>query len=312
MYVSYGDLEYLQHAMASVVSLRRYDTTRTVILCCEESHRKELIQKRLTHWFDEIISLEPSHRSITGFKHNVHLYMACERNLFVDSDMVWCRCPDGLWNALETYDYTITGTFPADNFFGASKGVGVVADMIMGRRQRTMRKFRLTHLPRVQSGMIYASDRATAQRVGSVATDFLQRRHETHFRSRVQEEGRSLETCEWSLAMAMATLDIPVYPWLQGHRSPQLDYIADWTQHDSDFKTVRCRYYCDQMMYSLRGVRPPRLRKLLMSFLAGYPGKGDWMDVTPYALHFGWLWEKGPFLEFSKRSWLRLTELTYA
>ncbi|MDZ7682577.1 MAG: hypothetical protein U5J63_12920 [Fodinibius sp.] len=40
--------------------------------------------------------------------------------------------------------------------------------------------------------------------------------------------GRSEESCEWSMAMAMSKLDLPVYPWLQGHTSPQLDYIADY------------------------------------------------------------------------------------
>ncbi|GAB5408699.1 MAG: hypothetical protein BalsKO_10640 [Balneolaceae bacterium] len=45
------------------------------------------------------------------------------------------------------------------------------------------------------------------------------------------------------LGNAMSKLDIPVYPWLQGHRSPQLDYIADLTEHDDEFQYVKCQNF---------------------------------------------------------------------
>ena len=55
--------------------------------------------------------------------------------------------------------------------------------------------------------------------------------------------------------MAMSKLNIPIYPWLQGHNSPQLDYIEDLTEHDDEFMYVNCMYYCDDFTYSIRGLK---------------------------------------------------------
>ena len=221
--------------------------------------------------------------------------------------MVWCRNPDPLWHQLRAYDFTATGLERADFFFGGPKGAGVVVDMLLDRRRRTMRRFGLTHLPRVQAGMIYAADSKVTRAVCELAGDFLARRDETHFRSRLNE-GRSEESCEWSIAMAMSRLRLPVLPWLQGHQSPQLDFIEDLTDYDADFEEVRCRYYCDRFVYSLRGLRSSWLLSALTRFFSGLPGRGDYMEVTPYALHFGWLHHKEPFNAFSARTWARLTQ----
>ena len=36
--------------------------------------------------------------------------------------------------------------------------------------------------------------------------------------------------------MAMSSLNLPVFPWLQAANSPQLDYVDDLTDHDADFE----------------------------------------------------------------------------
>ena len=156
------------------------------------------------------------------------------------------------------------------------------------------------HVPR------FAVDELT-ERVCERARSFLDRRGETHFRSRLSEAGRALESCEWSLAMAMSDLDVPVLPWLQGHQSPQLDYISAWTDHDRDFREVRCRYYCDETVYALRGLRAAWMRRLLLGVLTTLPGRGDWMEVTPFALHFGWMHEKEPLDRFAEMVWSQET-----
>jgi hypothetical protein len=135
----------------------------------------------------------------------------------------------------------------------------------------------------------------------------LDRKNETHFRSRKMEQGRSEESCEWSLAMAMSKLNIPVYPWLQGHNSAQLDYISDLTDHDDEFEYVSCKYYCDDFVYSLRGLKSSNFRRLIQKFMSLFPGKGDFLITTPYCLHFGWLHEKTPFYSFAETNWKQLT-----
>lgn len=306
VYPVYGDVKYLRYAVASAVTLRRYDTTRHIALVCEP-HHAELLKMHNITVFDVVHPIADEHRGIVGFKHNVHHYPIFDRTLFLDCDMVWTKSPDRLWASFAPYPFTITGMTTSDVFFGAPKHLGVLKDILLMRRKRTLKRFGLTYLSRVQSGMMYMRDANLARRVCETAGEMLRRKGETHFQSRMKESGRSEESCEWSLAMAMSKLDVPVYPWLLGQQSPQLDFINDLTTHDPDFTNVTCRYYCDPFVYSLRGIRQSRLRRFLIGFLSLFSGKGDHMDVTPYVVHFGWLHEKQPFYRFSERIWAQAT-----
>jgi hypothetical protein len=308
IYTTYGHPKYLKHAVASVVSLRRYDNERPVALVCVEKHKNILEELNLSVLFDVIHVLDPERASIVGFKHNVYDYMFFQKNIYLDSDIIWCKNPDDLWLSFEPYDFTITGTQISDNFFGGPKNLGVLKDMILQRRRRTLNHFGLTYLSRVQTGVIYANDYNLTKKVSEFAAKMLDRKSETHFRSRTMEQGRSEESCEWSMAMAMSKLDLPVYPWLQGHSSPQLDYVADYTEHDADFEYVKCKYYCDQMVYNFRGIQARWLRNLLTNLFSLFPGKSDYLTTTPYCLHFGWYHEKQPFFAFAERTWNSLKE----
>jgi hypothetical protein len=288
-----------------VHTLRRHDTDRPVALFCPPKHRRLLEQRGLDGHFDVLEDLPSEHRSIVGFKHHLGRFKPFERSLYVDADMVWCRDPDPLWQQLAPFSFTGTGLQRADHFFGGPKGLGVVADVVLQRRKRTLRKFNLTHLPRVQAGMLYASDDATTREVCSTARYYLDHAGDTHFRSRLNE-GRREESCEWSLAMAMSTLDLPVFPWLQGQNSPQLDYIDALTSHDEDFRNVSCRYYTVPFVYNFRGLPIDWLRDTLLTLAEWSAGLGDYMEVTPYALHFGWLHQKQPFYDFADRMWKKL------
>ena len=187
---SYGPSRYLHHAVASVVTLRRHDQDRPVALYCPAAHRELLEQHGLDALFAVIEDLPEEHRSITGFKHHLYRFMPFERCLWVDADIVWNRDTDPLWKLLSAYTFTATGLERADFFFGGPKGLSVVYDVLLDRRRRTMERFGLTHLPRVQAGMIYSQDRDLTRTVCETAADYLERREETHFRSRLQE-GRS-------------------------------------------------------------------------------------------------------------------------
>jgi len=303
---SYGPDRYVKHAVASVHTLRRHDTERPVALFCPEHHRSLLKRRGLEDHFDVFGDLPPEHQSITGFKHHLHRFKAFDRSLFVDADMVWCRAPDPLWQQFAAFPFTATGLQNADHFFGGPKGIGVVVDVLLGRRPRTLRRLGLTRLPRVQAGMIYAQDENRTREVGQVAADYLDRADETHFRSRLNE-GRSEETCEWSLALAMSELDLHVFPWLQGRNSPQLDYIDSLTDHDPDFCEVSYRLYTNSFVYSLRGLPNARVRDALLGAAEYLPGIGEYMELTPYVLHFGWLHQKEPFRDFAERTWSRLS-----
>ncbi len=305
VYPVYGDLKYLRHAVASATTLRRHDRTRPIALVCEPHHAAELDRLGI-RLFDRIVPIAAEHRSIVGFKHHVDAYMVFDRTLFLDVDMVWCRNPDNLWKALSAYPFTITGQVTADSFFGGPKGFGVLRDILLGRRARTLRRFGLTYLSRVQSGMMYAADAALTREVCATAGDMLARKCDTHFQSRTMESGRTEESCEWSLAMAMSKLDVPVHPWHHGQESPQLDFIQDLTEYDPEFERVVCTYYCDPFVFSLRGLKHDGIRRFLIGFLRLFPGVGDSMRVTPYVLHFGWLHQKQPFYAFSERVWAKV------
>ncbi len=304
---SYGPDRYAKHVVASVDTLRRYDQDRPVALFCPSSHQSLLERRGLDAHFDVIEDLPPAYQSIVGFKHNLHRFKVFDRSLFVDADMVWCRNPDPLWQQLAPFSFTATGLPNADHFFGGPKGPGVLLDILLNRRRRTLQHFDLTYLPRVQAGMIYAQDERCTREVAQTASDFLDRADETHFRSRLNE-GRREESCEWSLALAMSKLDLPVFPWMQGHNSPQLDYIDGLTEHDSDFREVSCRFYTVPFVYNFRGLPFGWLRDLLLALAEFLPGVGEYMTVTPYTIHFGWLHQKQTFYDFVERAWERLTE----
>lgn len=303
VYVSYGHPKYLQHAVASAVTLRRYDTQRPIALVCTPKHKRLIEENGFKHLFNFIFDLPEEHASIVGFKHNFYHHLYFEKNLFLDSDIVWCKDPDALWKAFSPFDFTVTGNLVSDNYFGAPKSVGVLKDILLLRRRRTLKRFGLTYLSRAQTGLMYASDYNLTKKACELAKEMLNRKAETHFQSRKKEKGRTEESCEWSLAMAMAKLNIPTYPWFQGHTSPQLDYINMLTDHDDDFEYVKCKYYCNDFVYSIRGLKSDWLKKTLMGLFSVIPGKGDYMMVTPFCLHFGWYHEKKPFFEFSDKVW---------
>ncbi len=299
---TYGTEKYLRHAVASVLTLRRHDTDRPVALYADPSQIKRLRELGLDSLFAVLEELPKDHQSIVGFKHHLDRFRPFERNLYVDSDIVWCRNPNPLWTRLSAYDFTATGLHKADFWFGGPKGLGILVDKLFDRRRRTMRRFGLTYLPRVQAGMIYASGERAVSEAMTAARDFLSRRRDTHFRSRL-DEGRSEESCEWSLAMAMSYLDLPIFDWFQGQDSPQLDFIEGFVEHDADFNTVRCRHYADDFVHGLRGLPALGIRDALVRMFARFPGRGDFMWVTPFALHFGWIHHKEPFYDLADRLW---------
>lgn len=302
MYVVYGDVSYLKDAYASAITLRRHDKNRPIAIACEDAHRTFIKENNLSI-FDEVVLLKPEHRSIVGFKHNFYEYLIFDRTLFIDSDIVWCKNPDALWTQFSAFPFTATGNVLADIFFGAPKNLGIVFDFIANRRKRTLKRFDLSYLSRVQSGMMFGQDKDVTQQVCETAKEMLAKKAETHFNSRLNESGRNEESCEWSLALAMAKLNRPVFQWHQGMNSPQVDFIEDLTDYDPDFNSVIYRKFTHPFLYSLRGIKTGWVRKCLIHFFSIMPGWSDYVEFVPYCLHFGWYHQKEPFKVFSKKKW---------
>lgn len=307
VYVTYGDKKYLKHVVASIVTLRRYDNKRPVTLFCSDEHHQILKDESLENQFTHIYSLPEENQSIIGFKHHLHQFLPFKKNLFLDSDILWCKDPSKLWQSLSAYRFTITGNQHADLFFGASKGFSVLKDIFLRRRCRTLRRFDISYLSRVQAGMIFSADDELTEKVCVLSGELFQQRHLTHFRSRKEELGRSDESCEWSLAMAMAKMELQVFPWLNGYESPQLDYIDTYTKHDEEFRNVKCLFYSNKFVYDLKGLRTPWLQTSLIRLLSLIPGKGDHLYVTPYCLHFGWYHQKKYLDHFAASCWQTLS-----
>jgi hypothetical protein len=306
VYVTYGEKKYLLNALASVTTLRRHDTNRPVTLFCSQEHKTLLEENELELEFNQIFLLPLENQSINGVKHNLHKFLPFEKNIIIDSDIIWCKNPDTLWRSFSSYGFTITGNHKADLFFGSSKGFSVLTDIVFLKRRRTLKRFNLTYLSRVQAGMIYISDGKLAEVVCAEAKKFFEDKKFTHFRSRKEESGRYDESCEWSLAMAMSRLKLQVYPWINGYHSPQLDYIDSFTIHDENFIDVSCLLYNDRFVYDLKGLQTKWLQRILLNIITSLPGKGDYMYVTPYCLHFGWLHQKKYLTDFSERTWQEL------
>lgn len=306
VFASYGKEKYLRDAIVAASTIRRYDKERPIAILCPNEHKQIISDWGFESFFEKIIELKEENRSIVGLKHNLHKYMPFERNMYLDSDMIWCRNPDTLWHILEPYPYTITGQESADIFYGAPKGIGVLKDVIFRRRQRTLRRFNLSYLYRVQTGIMYAADYETTKEVERLAGEYLSKQSETHFVSRKLEKGRTLESCEWSLGMAMSKMNLYVHPWFNGLESPQLDYIHGMIKHDEDFNSVSVKYYCNPFIHSLRGIENTRLRNFIIAAFGLLPRSQDHMWVTPYVLHFGWGHQKPYWNAFSERHFSKI------
>lgn len=306
IYVTYGDINYLKNAISSVLTLRRYDKNRDVALICSEHHIEQLENNGLKEYFTHVFKLPKENQSITGFKHNLHRFLPFQKNLFIDSDIIWCKNPDNLWTSFSSYRFTITGNLDADIFFGSHKGFAIIKDFLFSRRNRTLKRFGLSYLSRVQTGMIYISDHELAEKVCDQSKEYFSQSHRTHFRSRKEEHGRNEESCEWSMAMAMSKLNLQVYPWINGYESPQLDFIDSFTIYDKDFNHVECLIYTNKFVFDLKGLKSKKLQSFLISLVTKIPGKGDFLYVTPYCLHFGWYHQKEPLNKFAERCWNRL------
>jgi len=150
---------------------------------------------------------------------------------------------------------------------------------------------------------MYASDYDLTKKVDELATRYLRQKDETHFVSRTTEAGRSLESCEWSLGMAMTKLKLYVYPWFNGYESPQLDYIHGMVEHDDEYREVMVQHYSNPFIQQLRGLKSKALRKILLSIFSLLPRSMDHMWVTPYALHFGWKHQKEYYFDFADKHW---------
>jgi len=308
---SYGKIEYLKYVLASVYTLRRYDKKRPIALFCDKNHEEILRNNNLLDWFDVIKRLAPEHRSIVGFKHNVDKYMAFDSNLFLDSDIIWCKNPDKLWQFLSTYSFTITGTLKSDIFFGSYKDIRVLGDLILNKRKKTLKRHGLTYLSRVQSGLIFANDYETTKSVCQLARNYLKNKHTTHFKERILPDGSTEESDEWGFAMAMSKLNLPIIPWHHGKHSPQLDFVGSYVDFDKDFHNVQYLYFNNQFMNNLRGLKSPLLSKATNSLLQLFmPCMGDHLWVTPYTLHFSWKHEKMPFEHFAQKTWSKLLTIS--
>jgi len=306
VYTIYGSNKYLKYVLASLRTLRRYDKKRPVALVCEQNHIALLEKLGLKGLFEVLVSLQPSHRSIIGFKHNIDSYLVFEKNIFLDCDILWCKNPDGLWQSLAPYSFTITGTLRADCFFGARNSPLILIDILLNRRQRTLNKFGLTHLPRVQSGIIYAADRRLTEKVCTLAKYFFFQKHKTHFVRRRLPDGKTEESDEWAFAMALSKLKLPVIPWYNGCHSPQIDYIESHTTHDDSFREVQCLIYTHEFVNNLRGIPNYTLRKWLIRGCGIISKWRDYKRVKPYSIHFGWKHEKQPFLSFVEKNWTHI------
>ena len=303
VYCSHGAPKYLIYALVAARRIRAHDIKRPIALFASQNHLDLLRAWNLDSLFQHLQLLPPESCSIIGFKHHTEKFMPFEQNMYLDTDMLLLRNPDTLWHQFTPFGYTYTGQESADVFFGGPKHFGIVVDAVTHKRKKTIRNFDLDHLYRAQTGIMYASDPDLTRQVNELARSFYQRQDETHFISRKNEKGRTLDSCEWSLAMAMSHLKLHVVPWFNGYESPQLDFISGLTRHDPDFETVACKYYCNPFIHSLRGIKTHALRSLFFRIFSVFPRSGDHMWVTPYFLHFGWKHEKHQLDRFVAQEW---------
>ena len=79
--------------------------------------------------------------------------------------------------------------------------------------------------------------------------------------------------------------------------------VSAHVEHDDDFNSVSCHHFNHSLANRLRELPVPRIRNALLWLYCSLPGKSDYMMMTPFVLHFGWLKYKNVFNDMAERLW---------
>ena len=142
-------------------------------------------------------------------------YWFFDQQIYLDSDILWCKHPNVLWKAFEPHNICAIGHPKAGGTFGYCYGKEYISNILLFKRKRTLRKFNLKGIPRISAIAIFSKNRDITASACQQARWFFTQKHLTHFNGGKNIRIDNEESCEWSMAMAWAKFHLSVIKFVQ-------------------------------------------------------------------------------------------------
>jgi hypothetical protein len=104
MTIAYGPRKYVRMARALSLSYRRLNPTRPIAIVTDRDNAAEM-----ANYFDHVILYNPAYGSGVVQKLHADLYSPYDETLFVDSDCVFYKSPDRLWDLYAGKPFSVRG-----------------------------------------------------------------------------------------------------------------------------------------------------------------------------------------------------------
>ncbi len=144
--IAYGAKEYIRMARAMALSYRRFNSSRPFAVVTDEGNIKNL-----SPYFDIVIPLKSEYGKGVVQKLHMDLYAPFEKNVFIDSDCLFYKDPELVWQSYNQGDFTMRGWRYLTGYTEyEQKDPYLFLDDVAA----TLRKRNLTRFPHFNSGVM--------------------------------------------------------------------------------------------------------------------------------------------------------------
>ncbi len=144
--IAYGAKEYIRMARALALSYRRFSPSRPFAVVTDEGNIKNL-----SPYFDIVIPLKSEYGNGVVQKLHMDLYSPFENTVFIDSDCLFYKDPELVWQSYNQNDFTMRGwRYLTGHTEYEQKDPYLFLDDIAA----TLRKRNLTRFPHFNSGVM--------------------------------------------------------------------------------------------------------------------------------------------------------------
>jgi hypothetical protein len=199
--IAYGRPKYIRMAQALALSYRRYKPRRPFAVVTDETNAPAL-----SRYFDEIILAKPEFGAGVVQKLYADIYSPFSKTLFVDSDCLFYKHPDGLWDLYAHGPFSMRGWryLTGNTDYEKRTPYKWVQDTSQFLKLNNIQ--RLAHF---NGGVFYFDHSDTAVKLFSISRSLYERRAELGF---VAFKGAPIND-EPAMAVAMEKCGISMDPW---------------------------------------------------------------------------------------------------
>ena len=199
--IAYGKPEYIRMAKAVVMSYRLFKPTRPFTVITDADNRDELAKH-----FDTVVLLNPEYGNGVVQKLHLDLYTPYDTTVFIDSDCLFLKNPEIVWNCYAVGDFVMRGWryLTGSTDYEAKEPYLFLRDVA-----ETCRLEGISRIPHFNSGIMSWKKSAHAQKIFDDAREIYARRDRLGFTA---FKNAPLAD-EPVFAIAMEKNDTELLPW---------------------------------------------------------------------------------------------------